>query len=126
MTLVSNYVRPQNEGKISIRLRIGDRVFEDDLARSKEPVMIRVRTSGSLEIPVDLQLHVNARCFPAQSWPRYSRVFLRIDEVHEVDDRGPVPALFASAGKVSALPVSETSKEANSENGDHSANVISR
>lgn len=126
MTLVSNYVRPQNEGKISIRLRVGDHVFEDDLARSKEPVMIRVRTSGALEVPVDLQLQVNARCYPAHSWPRYSRVFLRIGEVHDVDDRGPVPALFASAGKVSALPVLNMTEEVQSENSSDSADSNSR
>ncbi|RKQ36416.1 polysaccharide pyruvyl transferase family protein [Kocuria tytonis] len=100
LTLVSNYERAQNQGRISTVLRIGDHVITDDLARSKEPVMIRVRTSGSLEIPVGLSLVVNNKCFPAQSWPKYSRVSVRVNEIHEISDRGAVPALFASAGSI--------------------------
>lgn len=100
MTLVSNYQRPQNEGKISILLKVGDQLFTDDLARSKEPVMLRVRTAGVQEVPIDLALVVNGRCYPAQSWPKYSRVSLRITEAHTISDRGPTPALFSSAGEV--------------------------
>lgn len=105
LTMVSNYERPQNVGKVSIVVRIGDYVFKDDLARSKQPVMLRVRTANRLELPVDFGLIVNDRCYPAQSWPKYSRVSLRINEVHEVTDRGPMPALFASAGTISHDPL---------------------
>lgn len=125
LTLVSNYVRPQNEGKITIRLRAGNHIFTDDLARSKEPVMLRLRTSGSLEIPVDFGLTVNERCYPAQSWPRYSRVSLRVEEVHDIEDRGPVPALFASSGVVSVIPVEDQESRGASEDHNVAASLDS-
>lgn len=103
LSVTSKYERPQNLGKITMRVQIGDHVFTDDLARSKEPVLLRVRTSGIQDVPVSISLIVNDRCYPAQSWPKYSRVSVRIHEAHAVDDRGPARTLFASAGEVREL-----------------------
>jgi len=100
LTLTSNYERHQNRKRVRIRVQIGDRVFEDDLARSKEPVLIRVRTAGLKELPVTLSVVVDRECYPATSWPRLSRVGLRVDGVRAVEDKGPVPLVFASAGSV--------------------------
>ena len=61
--------------------RSGDQVFEDDLARSKEPVLIRVRTAG-VEGAAGRALGRRRRqCYAATSWPRLSRVGLRVDGV---------------------------------------------
>lgn len=103
LSVTSNYEREQNLGKITTMVQVGEHVFVDDLARSKEPVLLRLRTSGIQEIPVRVSLFVNGRCYPAQSWPKYSRVSVRIHEVHAVNDRGPARTLFASAGEVRAL-----------------------
>lgn len=103
LLVTSNYERPQNEGKITLVVRIGEHEFTDDLARSKQPVMLRVRTAGVQELPVDVSLRVNGRCYPAQSWPRYSRVSVRITDAHTVTDRGPVPSMFSSAGELAAV-----------------------
>ena len=107
LTLSSNYQRPQNAGRITIGLRIGDFDFTDDLARSKEPVMLRFRTEGVLDIPVELSLRVNARCYPARSWTQYSRIGLRIEETHPVNDPGAVPGLVVSGGSVRAVEASQ-------------------
>lgn len=103
LSITSNYERPQNVGKISVLVKIGDHLFEDDLARSKEPVMLRVRTSGVQELPVSVSLRVNGRCYPAQSWPKYSRVSVRIHEAHAIEDRAATRTMFASAGHVTEL-----------------------
>ncbi|MEW1978957.1 polysaccharide pyruvyl transferase family protein [Kocuria palustris] len=103
LSITSNYERAQNAGKISLIVQIGDFLFEDDLARSKTPVMLRVRTSGVQELPVRVTLRVNGRCYPAQSWPKYSRVSVRIHEAHAIEDRAPARTMFASAGQITQL-----------------------
>lgn len=107
LTITNNYERPQNIGKIAVVVRVGDHEFTDDLARSKEPVLLRLRTSGTEELPVDVSLRVSGRCYPAQSWPKYSRVSVRVTEAHTVSDRGRVPTMFASAGSVSVVAESD-------------------
>lgn len=103
LSITSSYQREQNVGKISLLVQIGDHLFEDDLARSKTPVMLRVRTSGVQELPVRVSLRVNSRCYPAQSWPKYSRISVRIHEAHGIEDRAPARTMFASAGQITQL-----------------------
>jgi hypothetical protein len=99
ITLNSRYERPQNLGRVETRVRVGDLVFVDDLARSREPVLLRYRSKGEIEIPLELSLTVNQKCYPAASWPKYSRIDLRITGTVPVSDSGPMPCLFASAGE---------------------------
>lgn len=102
--LVTNrYQRHQNLGRIRVSLRIGEHVWTDDLARSREPVQIRLRTQDVTELPIDLHVEVDRSCAASSRWSLFSRVTVRLTDAKATDSRFGDQIMFASAGDVFPL-----------------------
>lgn len=99
LVLRSAYNNPRAAGRIRYELQVGDACIAEDLARTAEPLHVRLFTKGTLRIPFRLGIHTGVPCFSSVAWPRASRVSISIQRVERCE-HGETLNMVVSRGNV--------------------------
>ncbi len=98
MRLESPYQNPKAAGRIRLVCEFGEYWrLEEDLAADARPVQLRIFAGAPIRIPFKLALWVDKNAFASRTWPRQSRVSLRLLSAI-ASDHGCTVSVLASRG----------------------------